>query len=282
MKSKTAIGILGILLIGLSLASGCVDTSQEGVYQEEITQEENTPILNLDINKIELNVLDLVNMERSYNLLLNEELSDIAKQHSKDMATKGFSHTLDGKDVGDRLKEKNIYYFAVGENLVYIPITTEDELEISRLTVEDWLKSPGHRSNVLDVDEMYTDAGLGVYCDEQDCYITMIFAGLETYFEDILDAKYCAFYPLYDETDPFNFDVSVKLDFDSNKKVSAHLVPDIGEFENCYNRKNIKNYIKKYSYITQIDDTVTVERGNGLLIQTYNDGTEISLLVDYR
>ncbi len=71
-------------------------------------------------------------------------LSRVASKHAQDMYHKGyFSHrSLDGRTLGNRLREENIRYSAAGENIA-MGQKTAQKVMIA------WMKSPGHKRNIL-------------------------------------------------------------------------------------------------------------------------------------
>lgn len=108
----------------------------------------------------ELQIFELTNVIRSlYNkssLSWEEEVSNVAFAHSKDMADNDyFSHdSLSGEGLSDRLAHQNITYRLAGEN---IAANYPDALA----TVVGWLNSPGHRESLLNNE--FTHLGVGVY-----------------------------------------------------------------------------------------------------------------------
>ena len=62
-------------------------------------------------------------------------------------------HTLDGKDPGDRIKDVGYPAAAWGENVAMGARTPEEALRI-------WMKSPGHKANILKGD--FTQLGVGI------------------------------------------------------------------------------------------------------------------------
>ena len=77
-------------------------------------------------------------------LSLNDSLAAAAKAHSDDMAENNFlSHTgSDGSSVADRVSAQGYSWRTVGENIA----AGRDDAEE---TLEDWLDSPGHCSNIM-------------------------------------------------------------------------------------------------------------------------------------
>ncbi|WP_047984580.1 CAP domain-containing protein [Ornithinibacillus californiensis] len=109
---------------------------------------------------MEQQIFDITNVirnsfERS-TLSWEEKVSEVAYLHSMDMAKNNyFSHySQNGEGLKERLEEKDVYYFAAGENIAaqYVDAAA---------AVEGWLNSEGHREALLHDD--YTHLGVGVY-----------------------------------------------------------------------------------------------------------------------
>lgn len=106
----------------------------------------------------EAKMLFLVNRERALRGLKRfewaPELVPVARAHSKDMFVRGyFAHTSpEGKNVADRLKDRNLSFYVVGENLALSP--TVD------IAHKGLMNSPGHRANILSKD--FSKIGIGV------------------------------------------------------------------------------------------------------------------------
>jgi uncharacterized protein YkwD len=89
------------------------------------------------------------------------------------MARESFFGHLDrrGKSVTDRVADANIDGWAkIGENLFYC-LGFED---VAGFAVKGWMRSAGHRRNILD--RLYTATGIGV-AESKDggLYITQVF-----------------------------------------------------------------------------------------------------------
>ncbi len=144
----------------------------------------------------------LINGERKKHGLLplawNEPLSGIARKHSSDMAQRGyFSHVSpDGHDFSYRYKQEgyqcevrgqgNVYYTG-GENIfqnnLYDKVTISNGVRrydwnsvdrIAETTVDGWMKSPGHRKNILMPYWVTEGIGVSISPDEK-VYITQNF-----------------------------------------------------------------------------------------------------------
>ena len=118
----------------------------------------------------EAQVADLVNQERSKvglkPLTLRADISKIAEAKSQDMITKGyFSHQSPtyGSPF-DMMKSFGINYRTAGENIAKGQRTPGE-------VMDSWMKSPGHRKNILSAE--YDAIGVG----EVDKTWTQMFIG---------------------------------------------------------------------------------------------------------
>lgn len=137
------------------------------------------PALALDITQIETHIFQLTNAERSKAGLapfrLEKGLDQLARAHSQRMAQENFfSHTdPDGRGPGER---KAKFYpqllGGIGENIVQH--YGQSEAEIARNMVTSWMKSPGHRANILSTS--YSHLGIGVAGAGNAWYGTQNFA----------------------------------------------------------------------------------------------------------
>ncbi|MBQ4065090.1 MAG: secretion protein [Clostridia bacterium] len=124
------------------------------------------------VSSYERRVVELVNEIRLENglgeLALNEELSAVAREKSRDMMEKGyFEHQSPtyGSPF-DMMKAFGITYRTAGENIAMGYPTPEE-------VVEGWMNSPGHRANILKAS--FTEIGVGYV--EKGHYWTQMFIG---------------------------------------------------------------------------------------------------------
>ena len=75
----------------------------------------------------------------------------------------------DGTTVSDRLRAAGKTFIAIGENLASSTATREPV----EAAMDGWMKSPGHRENILRPD--FTDTGVGVCHDGATYYFTQLF-----------------------------------------------------------------------------------------------------------
>ena len=104
-------------------------------------------------------VLKLANKERSERglnpLELDNKLTNIAEDHSQSMAVNDFfghKDPTDGSSSLNRIEEGGYEWNRWGENVAAGHSTPED-------VMEGWMKSPGHRNNILNPN--FTEMGIG-------------------------------------------------------------------------------------------------------------------------
>jgi len=124
------------------------------------------------------------------NLDQNSQLNGLSRSHSEDMLTRNFySHVNpDGEDPTDRAKKAGIntevnfglfIQIGIAENIAVVYVGNDADCSsyspetLGRCLVDKWKKSPGHRQNLLD--SSYSDIGVGVACDNSECYATQNF-----------------------------------------------------------------------------------------------------------
>jgi uncharacterized protein YkwD len=117
----------------------------------------NKPIL-LAQSTYDSELLALTNAERSKaglpSLRLSTKLGQAGQNHAVDMVQKNFfSHTgSNGSQPWDRAKAVGYSYSSIGENIAAGNKTPAE-------TINQWMRSPGHRSNILS--RKYTEIGFG-------------------------------------------------------------------------------------------------------------------------
>lgn len=101
----------------------------------------------------------------------NGRLDAVARAYSRQMAEGNFfSHTSpDGTSVADRVRRAGVLYMVVGENLAKIGGSNRP----AQIAVEGWMKSPGHRENILR--KVFSESGVGAWRQGRLVYITQVF-----------------------------------------------------------------------------------------------------------
>ena len=149
----------------------------------------------ISIPRLEQKIHALINSERQAKnikpLVLDEQLSKIAREHSQDMVKRGFFDHVnpDGKSPRDRVRLAGYNCSkTTGENIfqnnLYSRVTITGDRktyewnsldEIATSTVQGWMSSSGHRHNILS--GSYLRTGVGVTIAGEKVYITQVFCG---------------------------------------------------------------------------------------------------------
>ena len=206
-----AVFVLLAALCAAWLAAGCLEASvpvenrdaeEAASLQEEL--QARIQYVRDNASSLASHIHRLINEERGENglhpLEWDQRLANIALSHSRDMATRGYFDHVDpeGEDFADRYREhgynlqtrigdqvlvggENLFLNNVVNSYTYDRETQEvyeyqynglEELALS--TVEGWMRSPGHRENIL---TPFTREGIGIYVsDEGKVYITENFS----------------------------------------------------------------------------------------------------------
>ena len=128
----------------------------------------------LELTADEKVILELTNKARAAEklppLTANAALFQAARSHSENMAKQSkLEHELDGKRVSDRATAAGYNWDEIAENIAVAENATPQEV------VEGWLKSEGHRKNLLNPN--VTEIGLGVATTAKgETYYTQVFA----------------------------------------------------------------------------------------------------------
>ena len=120
-------------------------------------------------------VFNLVNRERSRahleGLMWDERLAKVARDYSRRMAREGFFDHYDpeGKTVLDRASRVR-GWSRIGENL----FVCDEQPYYTTVAIRGWLKSPTHRTNMLD--RTWTATGIGIAtARDGNIFITQVF-----------------------------------------------------------------------------------------------------------
>ena len=171
--------------------SNFINVSKLTSYKKNVTNEISgffeTEVNSIKTDEIENHIFRYTNDERikeGFEQLIDDsKLSEIARQHSTDMAINDFfDHTnLVGEDPSRRAEINNYettktlsngwYSVGIGENIgkmttgniIGIGYVSSSSEAIAKAQVKSWMDSPGHRSNILSND--YTHLGVGVSFD---------------------------------------------------------------------------------------------------------------------
>jgi uncharacterized protein YkwD len=194
LLNKSGMSFFAILIILLSLPLSCA-TPQPG-RSSGLPERKSKPVIT--IGKLEKAIHALINRERERNglapLAWDDALADIARKHSQDMAKRNYfdHYSPEGRDYFYRYLQEG-YQCAVREgriihqgaenialNHLYDSFTTingdayydwNSQDKLAESTVQGWMKSPGHRKNILT--PYFRKEGIGVVISPDDkVYIT--------------------------------------------------------------------------------------------------------------
>jgi uncharacterized protein YkwD len=135
----------------------------------------------LKADNLEQRAFEAVNKERMASglpaLKLALQMQSVAREHSLDMLRRDyFAHqSPEGKDLRHRLERHGINnWLRIAENIAYNS-GYEDPVLIA---VEGWMKSPGHRKNILNRELAESAIGVAVSADGR-AFFTQVFAKLD-------------------------------------------------------------------------------------------------------
>ncbi len=135
---------------------------------------------------LELRIAVLVADERSHidpnakPLMIDPELSDIARKRAADMAAKNyFAHTAPNGDTSASLLMAEDVHFQglLGENMAaqhYTPAVGVDVETFAHRFVDGWINSVPHKENLSFAD--YNKTGVGAAVSGDTVYVTQLFA----------------------------------------------------------------------------------------------------------
>ncbi len=158
VKTQQAIVIVATVVLGAIVVVLANDTSRQALQTPAVkAQVQQKPVVDPAPTVNEL--LTETNKARTDNglqpLVLDERLNVTAQAKCQDMLEKNYwSHdTPDGTKPWAGITEHEIYYQTAGENLGYGYKTAIQQ-------VDGWMKSPGHRANILKAE--FTNVGFGI------------------------------------------------------------------------------------------------------------------------
>lgn len=174
------LGVIGWIALML-ITTGCEQLREQfpefPIFERPSPQPSTppTPVQSATTGRIETAIYQQINQVRQQDGLTglkhNERLAAVARQYSQKMAEKDFfSHTSpDGTTPADRVRAGRIAYYMMGENL----FRGKNIVSPAPIAVEGWLKSPGHRENILR--PVFAETGVGVWKKNETYYITQLF-----------------------------------------------------------------------------------------------------------
>ncbi len=259
-----------------------------GTFRGERIEELSPEQLPVGVNSgrvlynIENETLTLMNYERArrnlHVLKLDERIANVAFAHSREMNLNDYiNHTnLASKGPGERLSDQEIFALCSSENIYFIE-SREPREDLAERAVQGWLDSPGHRRNLLDPN--ITKAGVGIYCQDRQCYVTANHICTKTEIQEELHDRYVYFFSLYPGEIKFNTKVRALFDLSLTTKADIYIVPDKEQYLNYVDRQEYL-FSKQYLEIEKLKDVVVIEKGYGLMIIPSNDG-ELRIQLEY-
>ena len=154
----------------------------EGQWEEIDIDNNGSSSVDMDVDSYELadQIYELVNKERkSYGispLTSFDELTDSAMLRAEELK-ETFSHFRpDGSYFNSVILKE--YRFSSGENIILAEgFETNDESDLAKLLVKEWMESPSHKKNMLD--SKWGKTGIGVYTDGETVYVSQLFVKLK-------------------------------------------------------------------------------------------------------
>ena len=178
---STRIAALLLILFGSVTAAFTQNTSESKIVRVAAVTFERPRVTftpsPAEIKSAEREIFDLINKKRAEAgleaLRWSDDLAVLAREHSDDMAEfKYFSHKgNDGTMVDDRADKLGISNWSgIGENIAF----ARGFDDASACAVDQWMKSPAHRQNLLD--KRWKETGIGVaVLPDGTYYFTQVF-----------------------------------------------------------------------------------------------------------
>lgn len=132
-------------------------------------------------SEIEWHIRFITNQQRLWQRLppleASTALADVARAHSRDMLERRFfdHRNPEGLTPKDRVVKQGLAFALVAENIYSTLDGTMDPAGIATLMVNGWMKTEGHRRNILE--PRLTQLGVGVALSDRQILATQLFGG---------------------------------------------------------------------------------------------------------
>lgn len=242
-----------------------------------------TPPSSGELGLLELAVLDVINAKRADNdlsaLEWSERAASAARKYAQQLVESGrFAHTgQNGTNVHDRLNEEGLVHFIANENLAQVSFN--GTVPEARTVVDGWMQSPGHRSNIIDVDKLYSHAGVGVHCGTEVCVFVYSAVSLRRTAAYSLEKNFYSFVYVNDPGYGFDQTVPVELTLtDVSGTLDAFVLPNSSVFEQAKSLPPSDFQARRFSYLQAFEDTtgfteyVNASVGTGIMFVNAGDG----------
>lgn len=152
---------------------GVTTTEDKQYYFTQILARTVPTISENDLRRIEMDTHKQVNAYRRSrglpDLILDERIGKVAREHSEDMASGAAEFSHDGFDRRGDLVAISIPYRSFAENLAW-NVGHENPVKVS---VDGWIASPGHHKNMIGE---FNRTGMGVARNDRgEYYFTQLF-----------------------------------------------------------------------------------------------------------
>ncbi len=219
-----------------------------------------TPPSTGELGFLELAVLDRVNAVRAENgldaLAWSERSASAARKYAEELVESGrFAHTgSQGSNVHDRLNAEGLVHFIANENLAQVSFNgTAPDAET---VVDGWMASPGHRSNIIDVDKLYSHAGVGVHCGQEACVFAYSAVSLRRSASYALDRNFYSFVYVNDPGYGFDQTVPVLLTLSNvSGRLDVFVLPNSSVFEQAKSLPPSEFAARRFAYLQAFEDT---------------------------
>lgn len=240
--------------------------------------------IELDESSLETEIFDEINRKRleleNDPLKWDERIYKAAKAHSLDLQKhKAFSHkNFEGANAVDRLKNEDLFFIVAAENLFMLDASREN---IPGLVVEGWMKSPGHRSTIVDRDHFFTHGAVGVICNKSFCYVTFNCADFIVSKNRILRPYHYFYVNLNDESLGFQESYPVNINIKSSIPVDTFFFDSLSKM-NTFIKTGSDISDDKIINQTNISDRRVVGTDAYILIRNTSDSiTDVSYELIY-
>jgi len=240
-----------------------------------------------DIDALELQIFEAVNAERVKGsvrpLIWDARVNAVARAHSQEISETFVKHQSEsGASFYDRIKDAGIIYITAGEN-IYKSGTLNADSNLTTATIDGWLTSPGHKSILLDLDNLYSHGAVGVACQPTECFVTFNVIGAEQRRDMRLSSGYGTFITLYNPVWDYGDNITINIDMTASLGIEVQVVKSEDDWDNYLKRnyQSVKS-IYKGNRVETLEKTFVVEKGYGIILFNNNfPGSTVDLIVDY-
>ena len=172
----------------------------------------------------------------------DQTLHKIANSYSQELSAQGYINHRNVKheDFLDRYHREKIFFFMGGENLFQGPATDNFHQQV----IDGWMKSPRHRSLLVDADNFFTHGAIGVACSSVSCVVVLNLADFIDEVEVKISPQDFIYYSLNDPSYGLQDNYPVKIYLKSSQPVDFYVFDNIDQLR-------LFKYAPDYSRITK-------------------------------